>query len=352
MQIMGRALLRPFESAWTTVRRAQVHTTATTTWRRLYAGTPALGVHAPRRCMSTETIPLAEQQQKRPAAGGGDGDVLCSVDAAPPGGEGTVATVTLSNPRRLNSLSGELIAKLTSTLRSLADEPDVRCVVIQGAAPAAADPVKEEEEGKKKKNPPPSFTTGANIFEMARLQSYDDAKAFITALHRACQAVRHLPVPSIARIHGLCLGGGLELAAACDFRYATRASTFGMPEARYGVPSVVEARLLANIVGWQRAKEMVYFARIYGAPEMERWGLVDGCCATVEELDGVVAGAVAGITALGPGAVREQKRLVRIWEESDLGTGIEAGVDSFARMFSDGGEEPARYMKAFTERKK
>ncbi|KAJ6440164.1 enoyl-CoA hydratase [Purpureocillium lavendulum] len=261
-----------------------------------------------------------------------DGDVFCTLDAAPPGGEGTVATVTLSNPKRLNSLSRELIAKLTATMRSLASQPDdLRCVVVQGAAPAP---------GKS-----PSFTTGANIFQMAQLASYDAAKQFITELHRACQAVRDVPVPTMARIDGLCLGGGLELAAACDFRYATRRSTFGMPETKFGIPSVVEARLLANIVGWQRAKEMVYFARTGG-------GTTAAACETPRDLDDVVTEAVAALTALGPRAVREQKRLVRIWEESDLVAGIEAGVDAYARMFSDGGSEPARYMKPFLERKK
>lgn len=322
--IMGRKLLGPVQRALTTRRGGSVQLVR-----------PRQAAAQAWRCLSTQTL-AATASTKPPA--GGDGDVLCSVDAAPPGGQGTVATVTLSNPRRLNSLSRELIAKLTSTLRSLASEPDVRCVVIQGAAPAT---------GKS-----PSFTTGANIFEMTHLKSYDDAKKFITELHHACQAMRNVPVPAIARIDGLCLGGGLELAASCDFRYATSRSTFGMPETKFGIPSVVEARLLANIIGWQRTKEMVYFAKSYDAVEMERWWLVDQSCESAEELDEVVMDAVTTISSFGRQAMREQKRLVRIWEESDLVTGIEAGVDSYARMFNDGGSEPAHYMKVFTERKK
>ncbi|KAJ6144291.1 hypothetical protein N7470_008186 [Penicillium chermesinum] len=168
---------------------------------------------------------------------------------------------------------------------------------------------------------------------MARLQSYQDAMQFISELHEACQAMRGIPGVTIAQIDGLCLGGGLELAAACDFRYATRRSTFSMPETKYGIPSVIEARLLANIIGWQKTKEMVYFAQSYSTEEVAQWGLVDRSCGTPEQLE-------------------ETKRLVAIWEESDLITGVRAGIDSYARMFDDGGSEPKHYMKAFTDQKK
>ncbi|KAJ5245994.1 hypothetical protein N7468_000977 [Penicillium chermesinum] len=187
---------------------------------------------------------------------------------------------------------------------------------------------------------------------MARLQSYQDAMQFISELHEACQAMRGIPGVTIAQIDGLCLGGGLELAAACDFRYATRRSTFSMPETKYGIPSVIEARLLANIIGWQKTKEMVYFAQSYSTEEVAQWGLVDRSCGTPEQLEETVSGAVATITSYGPRTIREQKRLVAIWEESDLITGVRAGIDSYARMFDDGGSEPKHYMKAFTDQKK
>lgn len=263
--------------------------------------------------------------------------VHCSIMAAPKGHPGSIATVTISNPKRLNSMSRDAIAELTSTLRSLQSNEDIRCLVIQGGKTATRSP---------------SFTSGANIFQMAELKSYDQAKKFITELHEACKAMRDMHVPTIARIDGLCLGGGLELVAACDFRYATNDSTFSMPETKYGIPSVIEARLLANIIGWQKTKEMVYFAKFYQAPEMEKWGLVDKSCANVEELDRVVNEAVETISSYGPLTMREQKRLCKVWEETSLTHGVEAGIDCYARMFSDGGSEPAHYMKAFTERKK
>ncbi|KAF4459698.1 enoyl- hydratase [Fusarium albosuccineum] len=286
----------------------------------------------PKRYLSSQASPPTET-----AAVSSGGDIAYSIVPAPPGGQGTVANIILSNPKRLNSLSRGAIKKLTSTLRSLAQEPDLACVVIQGGPTSTKSP---------------SFSSGANIFEMAQLSSYDEAKQFISELHDACKAMRDLPVVSIAKIDGLCLGGGLELAASCDFRYATHRSTFSMPETRYGIPSVIEARLLANIIGWQKTKEMCYFARLYSSEEVEKWGLVDRSCDTIEALEAAVTEAVTTISSFGPKTMRKQKRLAKIWEESDLVTGVEAGVDSFARMFSDGGSEPHRYMKAFTDRKK
>lgn len=187
---------------------------------------------------------------------------------------------------------------------------------------------------------------------MARLNSYYEAREFISGLHEACRVLRGIPVVTIAQIDGLCLGGGLELAAACDFRYATRRSTFSMPEAKYGIPSVIEARLLANIIGWQKTKEMVYFAKSYNTEEVERLGLVNQSCDTPEQLEAIVAQAVATVVSYGPKTMREQKKLVSIWEESDLITGVRAGIDSFACMFHDGGSEPKHYMRAFIDRKK
>ncbi|EXJ88222.1 hypothetical protein A1O1_05152 [Capronia coronata CBS 617.96] len=124
-----------------------------------------------------------------------------------------------------------------------------------------------------------------------------------------------------------------------------------MPETKYGVPSVIEARLLANIVGWQKTKEMVYLAKVYTADHMENWGLVDTVCEDVERLEDKVSEVVNTTASYSPLAMRAQKKLVRVWEESDLVQGVEAGIGAYASMFEDGGSEPAKYMKTFTERK-
>ncbi|OAL21709.1 hypothetical protein AYO22_07651 [Fonsecaea multimorphosa] len=279
-------------------------------------------------------------QQSTAAAPSSDknssGDIICSVTPSSNGEGRTVATVTISNAARLNSLNSTLIDKLTSTLRSLASEPNLCCVVINGA-------VSESKV--------PAFSSGANIFEMATINNYNDAKDFISRLHGACQAARDLPVVTIAQIHGLCFGGALELAAACDFRYATHESSFSMPETKFGIPSVIEARLLANIVGWQRTKELVYLAKVYNAKEMEKWSLIDASYEDTRQLQQEVDKVVELVASNGPEAMRAQKRLVKLWEETNLAFGVRAGLDAFASMFSDGGTEPAKYMREFTERK-
>ena len=125
-----------------------------------------------------------------------------------------------------------------------------------------------------------------------------------------------------------------------------------MPETKYGIPSVIHARVLANIVGWQRAKRLVYLAEVYDAETMGEWGLVDTVCADEEHLEREAAALVARVAGFGVRTMRVQKELVREWEENGFNEGIEAGVDSFARMWEDGGTEPREYMKQFTERKK
>src|SRR6185503_218248 len=102
-----------------------------------------------------------------------------------------------------------------------------------------------------------AFIGGADINEMAELDE-ESARVFISQLHEACAALRNLPVPVIARISGYCLGAGLEIAASCDLRVAADHSTFGMPEVRVGIPSVIEAALLPRLIGWGMAARLIY----------------------------------------------------------------------------------------------
>src|SRR6266853_1899391 len=115
---------------------------------------------------------------------------------------------------------------------------------------------------------------GADIKEMAK---HDQASAekFITGLRDLCEAARAFPAPVIARMPGWCLGGGLEFAAACDFRIAAHDARFGMPEVRVGIPSVIHAALLPRLIGWGRARWLVMTAENIDAPTALAWGLVD-----------------------------------------------------------------------------
>jgi enoyl-CoA hydratase/carnithine racemase len=191
-----------------------------------------------------------------------------------------------------------------------------------------------------------AFIGGADVNELVRLEP-GSARRFITTLHEACQAIRELPVPVIARIDGYCLGGGLEVAASCDLRVASEGSTFGMPEVRVGIPSVIEAALLPSIVGWGRARELVYTGESWGAGEALAAGLVEKVVVT-SELDAAVEGWVAAILANGPRAIRAQKALIARWERLPIDEAIRAGIDAFEAAFESA--EPQEYMRRFLER--
>ena len=165
---------------------------------------------------------------------------------------GHVARLTIDNARKLNSLNRALMVDIVDALTQLAADPGLRLVVLGGAGERA-------------------FVGGADIGEIAALDR-DSARDFITLVHRCCDGVRRLPVPVIARIDGFTLGAGLELAAACDLRVASDRSMFGMPEVRIGIPSVVEAALLPQLIGWGRARQLLLTGELIDSDNGPRLG--------------------------------------------------------------------------------
>jgi enoyl-CoA hydratase/carnithine racemase len=148
-----------------------------------------------------------------------------------------------------------------------------------------------------------------------------------------------MPAPVIARIDGYALGAGLELAAACDLRVASERAVFGMPEVRVGIPSVVEAALLPQLIGYGRARRLLLTGVTIDAEEALAWTLVDAV-APPERLDAVVERFAAAVLAGGPNAIRLQKRLIREWEDLSATAGIARGIDTFAEAFDT--DEPGR----------
>jgi len=161
--------------------------------------------------------------------------------------------------------------------------------------------------------------------------------------------VRDCPVPVIARINGWCLGAGLELAASCDLRIAADSATFGMPEVRLGIPSVVEAALLPRLVGTGRARWLVMTGETIGAAEALVWGLVEKICSH-KDLDMETNKTLDAILAGEPEAIRAQKRLCKLWEEAPLAESIEKSIDEFAASYESG--EPNRRVAAFRATRK
>jgi enoyl-CoA hydratase/carnithine racemase len=236
---------------------------------------------------------------------------------------GYVARVTIDRAAKLNSLDRALMGEIIEAMTGLADDPALRLAVVSGAGGRA-------------------FIGGADIDELAALDA-DSARNFITAVHVCCDAFRHLPVPTIARIDGYALGAGLELAAACDFRVAGERSVFGMPEVRIGLPSVVEAALLPRLIGPARARMLLLTGDNIGAEQALAWGLVDRVV-PASQLDQAIETLAASILAAGPHAVRLQKSLILDWEEMHATAAVDRGIDGFVEAFAT--DEPRRMTNA------
>ena len=244
--------------------------------------------------------------------------------------QGSVAYLTIDNSRRHNALNGALIGELTDAIGGLAKDDDLRAVVLSGAGAKA-------------------FIAGVDIDEMAAIKDAADAKTFIVRLHRCCAALRELTVPVIARIHGYCFGGGLEIAASCDVRLAADTALFGMPEVKLGIPSVIEAALLPTLVGFGRAREIVLLGETFTAAEAFAWRLVE-CVVPAPALDDAVETWIGRLLTSQPRAVRLQKKLIRQWEELSLAQAVAAGIDAFAAAYET--DEPRTAMRDFLARRK
>ena len=249
----------------------------------------------------------------------------CGVDRDARG----VVRLTICNAGSLNILGSPVTSGVREGFETLAPDKTIRAVILAG----------QSEK---------SMIGGADIKEMATLDQAS-AETFITGLRDLCGAVRAFPAPVIARMPGWCLGGGLEVAAACDFRIAAHDAKFGMPEVRVGIPSVIHAALLPRLIGWGRARWLVMTAENIDAPTALAWGLVD-VVAPQGGLDAAVEKTVAALLECGPEALRAQKALLRQWEELPLKESVNLSIGVFGRCFLT--DEPHRLMQAFIDRKR
>src|SRR3954470_417068 len=214
--------------------------------------------------------------------------------------EGGVARIFLNRPEKSNALTAEVLNQLISNVRAIENQPQIRVVIIGGNGKA--------------------FCGGADVRELSAL-SQANAGAFVERIHNVCQAIRELPVPVLARLHGAVIGAGLEIAAACDLRIAAKGTKFAMPEVKLGIPSVVEAALLPRLMGAGRAAWLVLTGEAIDAQRAFDWGLVEEVCARAkldERVDVLLQSLVAGERE----ALRAQKELMQLWDEAPLSKSI------------------------------
>jgi len=242
---------------------------------------------------------------------------------------GTIAFLTVDNRAKLNTLDSALMRDFIGRVEALAERADLRALVLSGAGDKA-------------------FIGGASIPEMAALER-SNARDFITLVHQTCDCLRRLPVPVTAKIDGYALGAGLEVAVSCDLRVATNRSKFGMPEVKVGLPSVVEAALIPQLIGFGRARELLMLGEIIDAETALRWGLIERVVAP-EALEAEMEKIITSLLSAGPQAIRQQKALMQVWETLPTDAAIQAGIDAFEHAYDT--DEPARLLSAFVKRKR
>lgn len=243
--------------------------------------------------------------------------------------DGSVAVVTLNRPEALNAFDGAQIERVIGAFRSLKERREVRAVVLIGDGDRA-------------------FAAGADIKEMAGLSEVEGL-----ALGRRGQlmvaTVETLPQPVIAAVNGFALGGGCEIALACDIRIASDRAVFAQPEVALGIPpGWGGTQRLTRLIGPGLAAELILTGRRVKADEALRLGLVNAVY-PADELLGKATELAESIAKNGPTAVRNAKRLIQLAFNGQQVSGLEAELDLFARSF--GTAEQREGMRAFLDKR-
>lgn len=240
-----------------------------------------------------------------------------------------VAVLTIDRQEKLNALDPQVVEEIGQSLLELeADGP--RAIIVTGA-------------GEK------SFVAGADIAAMSTMDPLE-AKRFAEIGHAAMALLDKSPIPTIAAVNGFALGGGCEIAIACDIRIAAENALFGFPEVGLGIlPGMGGTQRLPRLVGPAIAKELIFTGRRIKADEARMIGLVNHVVPQGEALKAAKEMA-AEIAANGPVAVRHAKAAANRALDVDLISGLEYEADQFALLFATGDAKEG--MGAFVERRK
>ena len=242
--------------------------------------------------------------------------------------DGHVSTLTINRPDKLNALSQEVLSDLSAAIQRIASKEDVWAVVITGTGKA--------------------FVAGADIAAMQSM-SVGEGRQFGELGHGVFSAIEQLPCPVIAAVNGFALGGGCELALACDFIYASTKAKFGQPEVNLGiVPGFGGTQRLPRRVGSAMARELIYTGKMIDAQEALRIGLANAVFEPDALLDAAHK-AAAEIASKGPLAVEAAKRLIRDGVDLPLPQANRLEQAAFAECF--GTADQSEGMSAFLEKR-
>ena len=244
--------------------------------------------------------------------------------------EGALSILTIHRPDKLNALNALVLAEIRSAVDEVRARRETRVLAITGSGEKA-------------------FVAGADIAEM-RSMRLEEARAFARMGHVTLEALELLPVPVIAAVNGFALGGGCELALACDFVYASENAKLGQPEVKLGViPGFGGTQRLLRRVGVAAARELVYTGKTISAAEALAIGLVNRVMPQVELMSAVRATA-ATIAEMGPLAVAEAKKVIREGEGRLLRDANTLEIEGFAGLFETADQTEG--MTAFVEKRK
>ena len=225
-----------------------------------------------------------------------------------------VATVTIDRPDARNALNAQVRSELKSVLHAI-EESDVRVVVLTGSEEAKA------------------FIAGADIDEFRDRDMLDQRE--VSKRPRIYEVVDDFPLPVIGRLNGHALGGGFEVAQACDVRIAHERAKIGHPEINLGIiPGGGGTQRLPRLVGEGHAMRLILSGELIDAEEAAEIGLVEDVCADVEELDETVYGLARSMATKSPVALEFAKTAVKASSRMDLEAGIAYEAELFASLFS------------------
>ncbi len=243
--------------------------------------------------------------------------------------EGTTATITVDRPKALNALNTATLEQLEEALATVAQKRELRGLIVTGAGEKA-------------------FVAGADIAEMMNL-NLEQSLAFAARGHRVFDAMERLHCPTLAAVNGFALGGGCELALACDLIYASETAKFGLPEVSLGIiPGFGGTQRLTRLVGRARAKELIFTGDILDAARAKAIGLALDVVPASQLLAHCQA-VLGRIAKKGPLAVARAKRVIAQGADLPLAAGNQLEREAFADLFQSADRREG--MTAFLEKR-
>jgi enoyl-CoA hydratase len=240
-----------------------------------------------------------------------------------------VGIATFDRPKALNALNTQTVRELAELLGAVEADASLRALILTGGGEKA-------------------FVAGADIAEMSALTPLE-ARHFAEMGQRTLERLEALSIPTIAAVNGFALGGGCELAMACDLIYASERARFGQPEVNLGiVPAFGGTQRLQRRVGAARAMEMILTGDMVDAATAKSWGLALEVL-PAEKLLGHALAQARKIAAKGPAAIAAAKRILRATAAPQLGAGQEMEAEAFGMLF--GTEDGREGLKAFVEKR-